>query len=263
MASSKGIVTVLLVVDSRLRDKQKYPNPNSYVIDLGSSLNDVVKMSLTNATLPGNALYSLPASRCYFSLKNGVDGLLQKVMMLEGDYVTIQDVSSTLQSVLTAAGLADVSVSVNPVNGCLVVSSSSPFSLCFAENGPSHFLGFGISTYESTNVGSSVWSIVAPFKVDLEAYKRYVTIEMLHPGGGSQPVMIAGPSQTTDAVAVYIFNRDHSISKCERMWDPPLFSFSRIGISLKDEYGGLIDFQNQDHVLEFTVDMRINTNRFF
>lgn len=261
-SSLSNQVSVLVVVDSRLRDKQKYPNPNNYVIDLSSHLNDVTKLRLVNATLP-SALYSLPASRCSFLLNIGNSSFI-RVLMREGDYGSFEDVAEALRDVLVGAGLTDAIVTVKSLGHSLVITSSLSFALMFAEGGPSHFLGFGISGYNSIlNVTGDKQIVEAPFKIDLNAHKRYATIEMRQPGGGSQPLTIGGTSSANDAIAVYIFNRDHSISKCERIWDPPLFSFNRIGISLRDEYGGLMDFQNQDHVLEFLVDMRINTNRYF
>lgn len=255
--------SILLVVDSRLRDKRKYPDPNNYTIELSSPLSDVTKIRLVNATIPGDALYSLPVNRAAFKLRMS-GGSYQNVTMRSGEYGSYQDVATALESVLVDAGLVDASISIGAIDHHLIVSSTSEFSLSFAEDGPSHFMGFGISSYDSVyDAVSSVWKLVAPFKLDLDAHKRYVTIEMSQPGGGSQPVVIGSPSSTNDAIAVYIFNRDHSISKCERVWDPPLFSFNRLSISMKDEYGNLMDFQNQDHVLEFSVSMRINTNRFF
>lgn len=262
-SSTSNDKSILLVVDSRLRDKRKYPDPNNYSIELSSPLSDVTKIRLVNATIPGDALYSLPIGRRVFKLRmNG--GSYQNVSMRSGEYGSYQDVATALESVLVDAGLADASISIGSIDHHLVISSTSEFSLSFTEDGPSHFIGFGVSSYDSVyDAISGVWRLVAPFKLDLDAHKRYVTIEMSQPGGGSQPIVIGSPSSTNDAIGVYIFNRDHSISKCERVWDPPLFSFNRLSIGMKDEYGNFIDFQNQDHVLEFSVSMRINTNRFF
>lgn len=92
-----------VLVDSRDRDTSRYPNPNSYRIQLPTALRNVSSARLVSAEIPG-MFYVFTASRGNTSLRVSISNLFQEhvVSIPDGNY-TAYTMADALQTALNSA----------------------------------------------------------------------------------------------------------------------------------------------------------------
>jgi hypothetical protein len=250
-----------------------YPHPNHYAVSLDTEIRDVRSVHLAGAILP-NAAFTLPDHRTSdFGI---VGGGGTPLAIHSGDYMSGEALVVALNT-----QFAPIAASFRGVDSRIVFStsdaSSAGFGIWFGKESscPARLLGFepDSSVQATFDAAAGVWRLEAPFRIDLLAYRRFVVVEMWQP---SAEVLVSPNANVNTAFAVIEYPTNTSSSEhcgslssgirtimgTPKTWDPPLSSIRRIGITLKNDDGSLVDFQNQDHVLEIIADSSSVTSRF-
>eukprot|EP00798_Chlamydomonas_sp_ICE-L_P023446 gene23446-biopygen11105 len=170
-------------------------------------------------------------------------------------------------------GSHSITASFRGVDSRIMFSSpDAAFGIWFGNESscPARLIGFESDSILSAtfDTDANVWLLEAPFRIDLLAFRRFIVVEMWQP---SAEVLVSPNANVNTAFAVIEYPTNTSTSEhCGSlssgirtiMGTPPLSSIRRIGITLKNDDGSLVDFQNQDHVLEIIAESSTITSRF-
>jgi len=273
-SSSPYRVERKILIDSRSRDHSTYPSPNHYSVILDTEIRDIRSVHLAGAILP-NAAFTLPGHRnSDFGIVVGTHP--PKTLALQsGDYMSGAALAIALNSQL---GSHSITASFRGVDSRIVFSSpDAAFGIWFGNESscPARLIGFESDSILSAtfDTDANVWLLEAPFRIDLLAFRRFIVVEMWQP---SAEVLVSPNANVNTAFAVIEYPTNTSTSEhcgslssgirtimgTPKTWDPPLSSIRRIGITLKNDDGSLVDFQNQDHVLEIIAESSTITSRF-
>lgn len=100
--------SVLLFIDSTHRDRQKYPTPSDYVVDLDEQIAQVYGIDILDAAIP-STMYNVDVNnnkmRCIAAVVSESEGALSTLGLSTTDEIEAAHLSS-LNSVFTALGLA-------------------------------------------------------------------------------------------------------------------------------------------------------------
>lgn len=256
-----------------------FPNPSHYNIRLDTELRDVTSLTLTHVSIP-YSMYTVNVRNDTLSIIfpeiNNYTTLFAYID--HGIYHNGSELSIVLEKALRAI-TSDVKfcVTYNSITDKLNVWSSHKFIILFASSQlTARLLGFEPINMSSIIISSTV--MVAPdpdmvyvleslYRIDLWVINRYMSIHIWHPVIDN--IISDVPSINSALAIIPIYRRytqfnsnfTHSINVnnselgyAKIIWNPPLASFAKIGVTLKDEDGNLVDFHNQDHYIEFIVE---------
>jgi hypothetical protein len=240
----------IIVIDSSHRDKSIYPSPSSYEIHLDTEINDVVSARLLCANVPLSA-YLINSSYNRIYINN------QEVILENGDYTITQLVSEIQTKINTVIGggmtcyydaIKD-RVSFEHATLNFTLDFTDPISIgCI--------IGFGNLAYTST-----AKTLIAPFRIDLDAYKKYVVLFI-----EQFSIIVSSFNKILDGFAIIpkahsCLNLCHDDVKYLKRFQPPIQRLSKFKIAFYDQRGNLYDFQNMDHYFEIILNSHSHQRR--
>lgn len=243
------------VIDSRDRDRIRFPLASHYEISLDEAVHDVFRMELLVADVP-YAAYLIQ------STNNTIQAIMTSVSpptcisatLPVGDYQASElstAVAVALQST-TSASQYQFSASYSTLTDNISVTCTQPFDLVFDATG-SVALELGFVT-GSTNVGipaGSEYAVTPPFRRDSHTNPSVILRIMPASVNTSinqninQSFAIITPSRTALSAAAPNLAR--------KTFHPPIARFSRFCVDFSNYDGTPVDFQNHDHRLEILL----------
>lgn len=230
-----------LVIDSRDRDRNLYPNPNKYVINLETDVLEVTSGEIIIKEIP-LPMYLINEYNHLFTITR--NGTSTNYLLPQGNYTPL-----TMQDTLGIVLGPDFNVTYDSVIDKLsITGGSGEFTLKFANPDLALILGFNVS-----NVSTNVGSLVAPYRINFTA-NPYVVLRIgqFTINNSSNPVL----HKSTALVSgndVRAIRTTHPIKK---YFNPPIARLVKLDISFTDYYGFPYDFQNQDHRLEIMLESK-------
>ena len=236
----KNTKTTRIVIDSKDRDLNLFPAPNSYEVRFDDDIEDVMTMQLISIDIPLSS-YMINKYFNTFTLNS------QDIILEEGDYTDQELAQHITERIVTLTGVPIVVTYTSKKDG-FIFTGTSPFSISFKTQKPGNslhsMLGFKHETYTSdvSNV------ITSPYRKNFN-FNNYIVMCI------DQFDLIKSNSNNlhrTFAVIVksYYDMNMGDIPQLIKTCTPPIARLSRIKISFKDRYGNPYDFQNIDHRIE-------------
>jgi hypothetical protein len=242
--------TARIVIDSRVRDKGLFPNPNSYEIVFEDDINDVKQCRLLYIDIPmPQYLVNSNYNTLYFSV-----GLTSYVATIPlGDY-TSTSLATAVTTAMNVALPATFEVSYNSLLDNYAFNSTVAFTLLFngKTNPLSSLLGFSEKKDYASSADPS--TPLFPNKVSAEFrrhfdYNNYVIMDI------EQFDILKSIDRDLNKSFAIIPKNYSTMS----LWDeqgivknfsPPLGRLTKLRIKFYDRYGNPYDFQNMDHRFE-------------
>lgn len=237
-----------LIIDSRVRNVDLYPNPNDYELLLDDDINDVVSAQLIYAQFYMNG-YLIDS---YFNtLYIEYDATVYAVKLSEGNYNITElkdELENKFNSVL-GAGVMTVTYIKNLDKYVFTKTSGGEFKIKFKghSNNLALLLGFcDKKDYESTN---SV--ITAPFRINLE-FNNYLIMDI-----EQFDLLKSSDSELNRTFAILprtllTMNVADQFIYVKR-FTPPIPRLTKLRIKIYDRFGNKYDFQNRDHHFELVI----------
>lgn len=258
-----------IVVDSRDRDMQLFPDAAKYEISLLEEIQDVTSLELLTCDVP---MVTYTVTEFNNALRVSFPGFPAAVAAAldVGDY-SAADLAAEVQAKLCAAALAfsDVTdaslfrVEYVARTDNYVVRCKRPFSLAFddapkragyfAPTTCARLLGFGPATYESQGAAAEdalfTHRVRAPFRRDftsdryaiLHIEPAYVNYNALNGAIDKSFAIIPRDSTASNLMCDETRRKD---------FKPPVARFSKVRIAFLDSAGRPYNFHNRDHRLE-------------
>ena len=235
--------TTRIVIDSKDRDVNLYPEPNSYEVRFDDDIEDVMNMQLVSIDCP---LSSYMINKYFNTFTLIVNNESRDIVLEEGDY-TEQELATHITDMLNVASSGFLVTYTSKKDG-FIFTGTAPFSISFKnqsiKNSLHSMLGFKHETYISNS--SNV--ITSPYRKNFN-FNNYIVMSI------DQFDLLKSNSNNlhrTFAVIVksYYDMNMGDIPQLIKYCTPPIARLSRIKISFKDRYGNPYDFQNIDHRIE-------------
>jgi hypothetical protein len=259
--SSKKTKSYRYVIDSKSRDKTKYPKPSHYKVPLHSNLTNVVSVELVSADVPF-PFYLIRDKRDIICINEGNGNI--NVKLDHGDYTALE-LSEELQAALNNYGNATYKVVYDSRKKLFVISSdlidkNSGGSLTFCIDGSctkdscATILGFDNNKY----VADSFGIIISPFMIDLRK-ESYIAMKIF---GAKAIQSIESGVHETFAIIPQNYNETNmrsfaSSSRNIKFFNPIRADIHDLELLFVDRNGNEVDFQNQDHVIELNFEIYI------
>lgn len=235
----------IIVIDSTHRDKSIYPSPNMYEIELDTEIHDVISAKLLYANV---SLSSYLINSSYNRIFLNISNVNHEIILENGDYTILQLVSE-IQTKINASIGGGITCTYDAIKDRVsFVHTILNFTLNFTNPlSIASIIGFGEQEYNST-----ANSLTAPYRIDLDAYKKYVVlfIEQFSLIESSFNKILNGFAiipKSFDSL-----NLCHDVKYVKR-FQPPIQRLKKFKISFYDQRGNLYDFQNKDHHFEIIV----------
>jgi hypothetical protein len=263
-------VTKNILVHSKTRDFEKYPNPNGYVIDLPRTYNNVIGVCLISAEIP-SSFYVFSTADGNTSLTVTVDTTTHTITIPDGNY-GFSSMITALTAALNAAfsGLT-FEVAVNSITSkftitCLTSPGTKTVSIDTTtapaskntEWGLAYYLGFpkGVVTSGVSNTNAVTASFVATMNPHnyllLNIEEINATDHVGFEGGNSTFAKIP---LTVNSYNLAFYDKILSIQK----FGLPRVCLKRLHVDITFADGTLVDFQGMEH--SFTIELTYSNER--
>jgi len=233
-----------MVIDSRIRDKTLFPNPNSYEIKLDDDINDVISCKLVCMDVPFST-YLINNIHRNINFKIGSTMYVSSLNI--GDY-SKTGLATEIQNRMNATvGSAVFTITYNTLLDNYTFQNSGAFTLDFTNTpGMASLLGFDTKSYDS--VGNVINSI---FRMNLE-YNSYIimdidqfdTIKSIDRDLNKSFAIIPKQYSTLNISDKY---------KITKYFNPIIPKLMKIRVNMYDKYGNLYDFAGLDHRFELLL----------
>ena len=236
-----------VIVDSRIRNKTLFPNPNDYEISLDDDINDVIKAQLIYMDMPFSA-YMINDS--FDKLYLTVGGTPYTLSLPHGDYYTAASFTTMLQTALDdVIGSSVITVTyIESTDKFKFEAVSGSFSINFLGkvNTIATYLGFR----DDTDYNSSASIIYSAYRKNFD-FNNYIIMDidqfdLLRSSDSELNKTFAVIPKVNSLVALlhqpYI-----------KFFSTPIARLNKLRIRLYDRFGNPYDFQNQDHRFELLI----------
>lgn len=252
-----------IVVSSFGRDRDKYPTPSSYWVELPSELLQVRSVRLIAADIPFHAPYLVGEARARseipIRLGDGSSPPGGAAVLPPGDYPGgTGEIASRTATVLESSVGGGFAVSHDPMLDSFSFSSGTPFQLDWKSRpdlwNTARILGFATGAlYASVPDGSSGRHVLrAPFRCSMRKADTTAVVRLM-PNAENTESSLPALHRAFTILRPTDDMVDHPQFHL-KSWSTPLGRVSKLMISLVDAYDGLpIDFQNADHRIELIV----------
>jgi hypothetical protein len=242
------------IVSSSERDLSLYPSPSSYVVPMIQDFLDVLSFSLIVHNIPFNPYNITKNNNQLFVELNGVS---YSITIPPGKYDP-GDLTTRLTAALSSAtGESSWSVIYDDVKLHFIfgVGNGGSFRLVnnvgvkptYPQNSILKRLGFPCGIIASIN-GVAESTYASDIFDENDTIVVYIDTMQVNMGESS--------SVFNRSFAVLHKNMYESNNRViKKSFNPPQARLARIRLSFYDVYGNLYDFQNQDHVIEFNIEL--------
>ena len=241
-----------VVIDSRNRDRSIYPNPNKYVIDMETDIQETTSGEILIKDIP-LSMYMINQYNNTFTV-NG-----ESVVLAEGNYAS----GTLLAPVLNIAlGSFSINVSYEDAIDKFMFRSNSEFLFTFPVTSDlALILGFVPGSEVEAKVSNALTSfeLLAPFRINLTADRFAVMrIEHFTINNSINPVLHKSSALIGKADALGV----RTLTPMKKWFNPPIARLLKLMISFTDFYGNPYDFQNQDHRIEIMFESKKHLSRY-
>jgi hypothetical protein len=228
--------TINIVIDSRLRDKTIYENPNKYSIDLYTDLNNVTSARMIYIDVPFSA-YMINTNCDSFYINDVL------IALDHGNYTESEFVDMIQTKLNAAVGIPSITLSYSSIQDKFAFEGSTSFTVRFA-NHLMEIMGF------KTNMNNSVSNkVVAPFRKNF-AGDNYIILHIEQFDVLKNAENILNGAFALVPKTMTLMSYVSTNFQCIKTFNPPIARLARLSVSLFDKYGNPYDFQNQDHRFE-------------
>lgn len=238
-----------VVVDSRIRNKTLFPNPNDYEVPFDDDVYDVIKAQLIYIDIPFTSYMINSNFNQLFVSSNGSDFI---VTMPTGDY-TKADFVTGFQTALNNTLNFEIGVSLDPLTDSLIFISEQEFTFKFANKAKTlaMLMGFKQEDYDSLP-GSPYNQLRAPFRLNFD-YNNYIIMDI-----DQFDLLRSSDSELNKTFAVIpknhsVFTPQNDSQSYIKYFQSPIPRMNKLRIRLYDRFGNAFDCQNQDHRFEMLI----------
>lgn len=127
---------ILINVDSRFRNKELYPNPGKFTLNLNQTIKDILYIRLSSVEIP-NVYYTFSQIKQNVSFNITIGGSTDNINIEDGFYNSTNLISS-IQSKLPS----NMTINLNEINGIITFEYNSAFIIDFKNDGEYMSLGY-------------------------------------------------------------------------------------------------------------------------
>ena len=237
-----------LVIDSRIRDKELFPNPNNYEVQLDDDINDVISAQLVYMDMPFTQYTINPF---FNSLVFTYDGSPYKIVLNTGNYDNTTFQEEFQERMNEMIGINKIVISYNSKRDSYIFTGDRPFTFKFAKQDKTlaYLLGFKDNDdYNSNSLGV----IEANFKRNFD-YNNYAIMDI-----DQFDILKSIDSELNRTFAIIpkkSYNDQNVIDLPQyvKRFQPPIGRLNKLRIKIYDRFGNDYDFQNQDHRFELLI----------
>lgn len=249
-SSEPSVKYTRIIIDSKDRNIDIFPDPNSYEIRFEDEVEDVLSAQLVSADIP---LPMYLINKYFKTLKIKITGVIYIITLDEGNFDTISlatNLTNSINKVITVNhGFA---VEYNSIKDNYIFKSPVPFSLMFTNtvNPLSYLLGFKNQDYISIpdDDNTRPYIIQSEYRSNFK-YNNYVVMSV-----DQFDINKSNANNLHKTFAVIVQNYTDinfaDTPKVIKNFTPPIARLAKIKIYFRDRYGNMYDFQNMDHRLE-------------
>jgi len=132
---------ILINVDSRFRNKELYPNPGKFTLNLNQTIKDILYIRLSSAEIP-NVYYTFSQIKQNVSFNITIGGTTGPTgptnINIEDGFYNSTNLISSIQSKLPS----NMTINLNQINGIITFEYNSEFIIDFTNNGDYPSLGY-------------------------------------------------------------------------------------------------------------------------
>jgi len=255
-AQDEGIV-VSVLIDSRDRDYDKYPKPNSYVVDLPETFRNVSAARLVTAELP-SSFYVFTAARGNTTLTVAVNGVSKNVVIPDGNYAFPSMTKAIETAIKTAFSISTCTCTIDPVTlkctlacgaSVVAVDTTSVSSSVKAQWGLAYYLGF-----QSGVVLTGTGGVTGP-RIATMNPESYILVDIDQLGTLCEPGMYGTGGRmgkTFAKIPLSVASFDYIIfdkAITSNAITPVLPKLNSLRVSFRFHDGTPVDFQYVEHSL--------------
>jgi hypothetical protein len=237
-----------VVIDSKDRDKELFPNANDYEIRFDDDIEDVLNVQLISMDVSLNSYLINSYFNTFTLIYNNTT---YQVELDKGDYDT-SGLATMVTNKLNSLVPATFVVEYNSKLDNFVFKATAAFQISFVEekNSIEKIFGFDKREYTSSASGTSPWPhvIQAPFRRDFK-FNNYliINIDQFDINKSSSNDLNRSFAIVTASYDTKSISDDPHIKK---YFSPPLARLNKIRVKINDRYGNPYDFGNTDHFFE-------------
>lgn len=244
----------VVVIDSRHRNKDAYPSPSKYVIDLDDDIQDVVTAEMTASSVPFKQYMINKRNNAFHFYLVGTN-TKHKIVLPHGDY-SVEELIIVLTTEMNK--IFDVQIDYNKNADKFEFYGSQSFVLRFSEYSTQSepynlgkILGFNTIDYGSApdplvKYVAYPEKIIGEFRKNFDE-KHYILLKI---SGFTVHHSVSQIIDKTFAIIPQTMMKQNNISVSQcfiKHFNPPVARLSKLQISFVNPNGDLVDFQNHDH----------------
>jgi hypothetical protein len=273
-----------IVIDSRDRNTDLYPNPASYVIDLDDDIQDVITGELVVADIPFPAyIVNNTNNTIRVSITLDTVIIVADTVISVGDYTPSELAAELTMTLNTNPEFSTRNIAFTVVyfkkTDAFMFTCTSIFALIFKShpipfgndqivtpyvpNSIGKLLGFGRETYICKSDALNGNFIIAPYRKNFNDSKYTVLqIDQFSLNHSINPIInksFALIQGRASEMSIYNISDSATLKK---VFNPPIARMSKLRITFNALAGGLYDFQNQDHRIELVFESHKQTRGY-
>ena len=241
-----------VVVDSRVRNKNLFPNPNSYEIPFEDDINDVKTAKLIYMDIP-MSLYLINEN--FNTIYFNINSISYMATIPPGNYNATElasEMQSQINAVVASASVATTfAVTYNTRLDKFTFSSTLlAFSLLFA-NKPRNLASLlGFSDIKAQYTSDTNSQITSEFRINLN-YNNYIIMDI------EQFDMLKSIDRDLNKSFAMIPRSSTNLNIIDELniikhFSPSIPRLNKLRVRLYDRFGNPYDCQNMDHRFEIT-----------
>lgn len=261
-----------IVIDSRDRNHDDYPNANHYRVDLERDINDVISIQLVSAEVPKSE-YTINTSnnKIYFQETNAqVSGETYLTSTLDVGNYTISELKTEIEAKMTTTGVATYTVTINSKTNTLNISSDlvgvDLFNLLFKGDNEIHGNN---NNPRSTYLENSIGPVIGFSRVDRTGASNYTGDLQYNLEGERYLMLHLRNIPIIDGISDGVQNAYHKITlntetlstryyqegdyKILKKLNNPIKRLNELEVSFRNYNNDLYDFHGLEHSMTFKV----------
>jgi hypothetical protein len=160
-AMSAGMITdvkkipFVLVVDSRDRNYDIYPNANQYRIRLPETIHNVIRVELIAAEVP-RTQYNIDMRNNILHFIEETNPTTELIATISKGEYTNSSLATAIKTALDTAGVLTYTVTHNPTTNKYTISATGNFKLLFEGTNEQYDVNNTRSTYRDNSIGNTI-----------------------------------------------------------------------------------------------------------
>lgn len=241
-----------VVVDSRVRNKNLFPNPNSYEIPFEDDINDVKTAKLIYMDIP-MSLYLINEN--FNTIYFNINSISYMATIPTGNYNATElasEMQTQMNAITTSASVAtSFTVTYNTRLDKFTFSSTLlAFSLLFANNPRNLASLLGFSDIKAQYTSDINRDITSEFRINLN-YNNYIIMDI------EQFDMLKSIDRDLNKSFAMIPSSSTNLNIIDELniikhFSPSIPRLNKLRVRLYDRFGNPYDCQNMDHRFEIT-----------